>query len=135
MRQLEGLGRGSSLWTGAQAALDLLSVTAAYSLAGELGPNGPQRTIIKGLFVSECYAWRAWMGFQSSQVQTSFSLWERGRWQEKPPRGQEAASIQLGRGPLWNEHMGRGMNFRNIVVNGTLEIHCTMEDDENNLRL
>lgn len=102
-----------------------LSVTAAYSPAGRLGQNGvkwaPRETLSKA-FLSEnasvprkgmlCMA-HAWMGFQPTQVQTSFSLWERGRWQERKPRGQDVASIQVGRAPLWNEHVGRGIRQRN----------------------
>lgn len=48
------------------------------------------------------------------------SLWERGRWQEKKPKAQDVANIQVGRALLWNEHTGRGMNCRNAVVNETL---------------
>lgn len=89
--------------------------------------TGPQRNIIKGLFVSECiraeegnviHGMHGW-GFQPTQVQTSFSLWERGRWQEKKPKAQDIANIQVGRALLWNEHTGRGMNCRNAVVNET----------------
>lgn len=47
----------------------------------------------------ECYTWHAWMGFQPTQVQTSFfSLGER-RWQEKKPKAQDVANIQVGGTP------------------------------------
>lgn len=41
----------------------------------------------------------AWMGFQPTQVQTSFSLGER-KGPERKPRGQDVANIQVGRAPL-----------------------------------
>lgn len=93
----------------------------------KMAPNGPPEKYYQRLFClrmhqgrgRECYTWHAWMGFQPTQVQTSFSLWERGRWQEKKPKAQDVANIQVGRALLWNEHTGRGMNCRNAVVNET----------------
>lgn len=126
------------------------SVPTAYSSAGEhsqccsthkMVPDGPwekhvQRPFCLGMHPCrgrECYAWHARMGFQPTQVQTSFALWERGRWQERKPSGQDAANIQAGRALLWNEHAGRGMHFRNVVVNETPKFILKWKIYENSL--
>lgn len=82
--------------------------------------TGPQRNIIKGLFVSECigaeegnvmHGMHGW-AFDPPQPKPHF-LWERERWQERKPEGQDVANIQVGRALLWNEHVARGMGLRN----------------------
>lgn len=88
---------------------------------------GPQRNITKGFFVSECISaeegnvmrgTHGW-AFNPSKSKPHFLFWERGRWQERKPKGQDVANIQMGRAFLWNEHVGRGMNFRSVVTNET----------------
>ena len=142
MWQLAGLGcrRSPETWAGTERALGQLPLLTLQP--GELGqgrsvckmaPNGPPEKHYQRLFClrmhqcrgRECYAWHAWMDFQPTQVQTSFSLWERGRWQERKPKGQDVANIQVGRALLWNEHVGRGMGQRN-----ELQKCCDKRDTE-----
>lgn len=54
----------------------------------------------------------AWMGFQPTQVQTSFSLWERGRGRRGSHEARMLPTFKW-EGPLWNEHVGREMGQRN----------------------
>lgn len=72
------------------------------------------------------------MGFQPTQVQTSFSLWERVRWQQQMPRGQEAASIQEGRVLLWNEcadtEVGQRKEFEKHCGEWNTKIYFKMKD-------
>lgn len=101
---------------------------------------GPPRNIIKGLFVSECitaeegnvmHGMHGWAfnppkskphflsgreeggrrGSQEARMLPTF------KW-EGPPSGMSTLA----------EEWGRGMNFRNVVVNETLEIYFKMKD-------
>lgn len=100
----------------------------------------PQRTIIKGLFVSECssaeegnvmHGTRGW-AFNPPKAKPRFLSGREGGGRRRSQEARMLPTFKWEGAPsgmsTLAEEWGRGMNFRNVVVNGTLEIYFTMED-------
>lgn len=140
---LTRLGRISSPWTwvGMKLALhQLLLLTPQQGNLAKMTPNGPLEKHYQRPFCltmhqcrgRECYAWHAWMGFQPTKSKPHFLS---GREEGGRRGSQEARMLPAFKweGPLSGmstlaEEWGRGMNFRNVVVNKTLEIDFKTND-------